>query len=142
MGVAVHVQHAQGLRRHHERKADRERDVLGIGGAELRRRRPLDQQRLAPLEGLPRDRRSDRYPRSLEPVPAGRADGERVAGGIDRHERCGVEAHGLVSGFDDKLEELFGTRGPPDAHRRALERSEECGGGQVAGCSTRPFRTA
>ena len=39
---------------------------------------------------------------------------------------------------------LVGTRVGvgPSISWQALERSQECGGGQVAGCSTRPFRTA
>ena len=49
----------------------------------------------------------------------------------------------LVSGFEYEVEQLVGTRGVPDAHRRALERAEQCGGGQVAvDDSTRPLRTA
>jgi hypothetical protein len=47
-----------------------------------------------------------------------------------------------VSRLEDEIEELVGARGIPDAHRRALEGAEQGGGGQVAGCSTRPFRTA
>jgi hypothetical protein len=47
-----------------------------------------------------------------------------------------------MGGLEDEIEELVGARGVPDAQRRALETAEQGGGGQLAGCSTRPFRTA
>ena len=143
MGLAVDVENALRLGGHEQRYAYREGDILCVGRSELVRRGPLDDQRLAALERLPRDGRADGDTRSDQATRPRRADDEGVARGIDRHERGGLVGHRLVSGLKDQIEELVGTRGVPDAHCRALERAEQRGGGQVAvDDSTRPLRTA
>ena len=138
----VHVDDAKGLRPDDEGKAEREGDVLRVSRAKRGRGGSLDHDGRAALECLPRDRRADGHARPLEAAATGRADDERVARGVDGHERGRVVADGLMRRFEHELEELLGARGVPDAHRRALERPEKRRRGQVAGCSTRPFRTA
>jgi hypothetical protein len=91
---------------------------------------------------LPRDRRPNRHAGPNQTTGTGRADDERVARRVDGHERRGLVADRLMGGLEDEIEELVGARGVPDAQRRALETAEQGGGGQLAGCSTRPFRTA
>ena len=141
--LAVHVKDALRLRRDEERNADRERDVLRVRRPELLRSGTFDDQRLTALERLPRDRCADRDARPHQPSGTRGADDKCVPRGIDSHQRSRLVGDRLVSRFEDEIEQLVGARGVPDAHRRALEGAEQCGGGQVGvDDSTRPLRTA
>src|SRR5439155_25080644 len=79
VALAVHVQHALGFGGHEQGDADRERDILCIGGAELLLSGALDDEWRAALERLPRDRRPGGHPCPDQTPRAGWAEEERVA---------------------------------------------------------------
>src|SRR5439155_1740348 len=121
VALAVDIEDALRFCGDEERYADRKGNILCIGRSKLLRRRAFDDQRLAPFERLPGDRRPDRDARSDETPRTRRADDERIAGGVDGHERRRLVGDRLVSGFEHEVEQLVGTRGVPDAPGRARE---------------------